>query len=538
MKKVFSFIAILMTLLFTGCFSNNSNDESTIKKSVRADGNYITIYYDNPTWFASPNNINIHYNAGSGWTAAPGVKMTKNSDQYGQWGGWASITISNTSSLTFCFNNGTSWDNNSGKDYKITSPGVYTVKNGLVTKQGITIDLYVPGNTIYPAYDVAGVPVTLYKNNAVYATSTITYTTSHGVYATFKNVLPGDYKAVINSEINSTYQGRVLLSGENPFTITNTMTYFSGNANFTVTPVVSVQADAYFIYNGTTSSSYDLEGMEVKLSKNGVYLESQPIHVTTTHGIYATFRNLGIGNYTYTLSTEKNNQLYSSTNSFKVDANSISKSFTTPVTVTAANQGWLSVSFSVNGDSQSVLLESKLIGQKLKLYKNNTYVKDLDITNYSYFINEAYAGEHNLTTGTYKVVLDATVNNVRYTGEASAVIDGTDVNEKTAYMTVTSTPVNSITIYYDNPTWFAAPTNINIHYNTGSGWTASPGTAMTKMTDYYGTWGGWAKATINASTLTFCFNNGTTWDNNSGKDYKVTAAGTYTVKNGVVTKVQ
>ena len=49
---------------------------------------------------------------------------------------------------------------------------------------------------------------------------------------------------------------------------------------------------------------------------------------------------------------------------------------------------------------------------------------------------------------------------------------------------------------------------------------------------------GWAKATINASTLTFCFNNGTTWDNNSSKYYTITSAGTYTVKNGVITKVE
>ena len=61
---------------------------------------------------------------------------------------------------------------------------------------------------------------------------------------------------------------------------------------------------------------------------------------------------------------------------------------------------------------------------------------------------------------------------------------------------------------------------------------------MTKITDYYGSWGGWAKMTVNATSLTFCFNNGTTWDNNSGKNYSITAAGVYTVKNGVVTLVK
>ncbi len=89
-----------------------------------------------------------------------------------------------------------------------------------------------------------------------------------------------------------------------------------------------------------------------------------------------------------------------------------------------------------------------------------------------------------------------------------------------------------------NYEWFAAVNNINIHYNAGSGWTAVPGVAMTKITDYYGSWGGWAKMTVNASALTFCFNNGSTWDNNSGKNYSITAAGVYTVKNGVVTLVQ
>lgn len=436
MKKILGFITVLLTLLLTGCFSEGSKDEVSEKKITKAEATSITIYYDNPTWFASANNINIHYNAGNGWTAVPGVAMAKVTDQYAQWGGWATTTIA-ASSLTFCFNNGSSWDNNSGKDYIISSPGIYTVKNGVITKQGITIDLYVAGNAIYPSYDVAGLPVSIYKDNVLYATSTITYTTSHGVYATFKNVVPGSYKVVMNSEIDSTYNGHVLLKGENSFAITSTMSYFSGDILFDIIP---------------------------------------------------------------------------------------------------AKQGWLGVSFSVTGDSQSTMLESKLIGQKLKLYRNDVYVKDLDITNYSYFINEVYASTHDLISGTYKVVLDTTINNVKYTGTASVYVDGTNPNETTTNITVTATPLNSITVYYDNPTWFAAG-NINMHYNAGSGWTAVPGIAMTKITDYYGSWGGWAKSTVTASTLTFCFNNGSSWDNNSGKNYYISKPGVYTVKNGVLSEV-
>ena len=60
---------------------------------------------------------------------------------------------------------------------------------------------------------------------------------------------------------------------------------------------------------------------------------------------------------------------------------------------------------------------------------------------------------------------------------------------------------------------------------------------MTKITSQYEYMGGWAVYSIDSSSLTFCFNNGSTWDNNSNKDYKITEPGNYTVKNGVITKL-
>lgn len=133
MKKVLILLAALTSFLITGCFYNSDKEDMPKSNVTRATTGTITVYYDNPTWFATPNPINIHYNAGNGWTAAPGVAMTKITSQYEYMGGWAVYSI-DSSSLTFCFNNGSTWDNNSNKDYKITEPGNYTVKNGVITK--------------------------------------------------------------------------------------------------------------------------------------------------------------------------------------------------------------------------------------------------------------------------------------------------------------------------------------------------------------------------------------------------------------------
>ncbi|MCI2957287.1 alpha-amylase family glycosyl hydrolase [Agromyces atrinae] len=88
---------------------------------------------------------------------------------------------------------------------------------------------------------------------------------------------------------------------------------------------------------------------------------------------------------------------------------------------------------------------------------------------------------------------------------------------------------NTSTIFYSTEkNW----TTYNVHYQVGSGaWTTAPGKAMTAACT------GWVKADIDLGTATTwkaAFNNGSTWDNNSGSDYTL-ATGIQAVKGGKIT---
>ncbi len=88
---------------------------------------------------------------------------------------------------------------------------------------------------------------------------------------------------------------------------------------------------------------------------------------------------------------------------------------------------------------------------------------------------------------------------------------------------------NEITVYY-----YTGWSNSYIHYQpTNGSWTAAPGVQMSSSSV-----SGYKVITINlgsASGLTACFNNGSgTWDSNNGSNYQLNSAGTYTIKNGVI----
>jgi alpha-amylase len=79
-----------------------------------------------------------------------------------------------------------------------------------------------------------------------------------------------------------------------------------------------------------------------------------------------------------------------------------------------------------------------------------------------------------------------------------------------------------------------------IHYTTGSGWTTSPGSAMTKSNDStsFPSALGWFRYDFLASTssIEFVFNNGAgVWDNNANANYKVSVAGTWQLTSSVST---
>lgn len=90
---------------------------------------------------------------------------------------------------------------------------------------------------------------------------------------------------------------------------------------------------------------------------------------------------------------------------------------------------------------------------------------------------------------------------------------------------------NSITVYY-----YTSWSSSNIHYQIGSGsWTSVPGVRMSTSS-----LSGYKVITIDLgtnSTLTCCFNDSNNnWDNNSGNNYYLGSTGTYTIKNGTITK--
>lgn len=89
----------------------------------------ITVYYS--TGWTSPN---IHFQIGNGaWTSVPGVPMKAASDKSGYNFKYV-ISLNDAQNATVCFNNGSgSWDSKEGADYKLTQPGTYGIKNGVIS---------------------------------------------------------------------------------------------------------------------------------------------------------------------------------------------------------------------------------------------------------------------------------------------------------------------------------------------------------------------------------------------------------------------
>jgi hypothetical protein len=96
--------------------------------SIRGALTGTTIYYDKVSF----NRAYIHYQElpNGVWTALPGVELSKT-----EWGGVFQVVIPGGVHRA-AFNNGIGvWDNNGGNDYSF-NPGVWTLKNGVLT-QGI-----------------------------------------------------------------------------------------------------------------------------------------------------------------------------------------------------------------------------------------------------------------------------------------------------------------------------------------------------------------------------------------------------------------
>ena len=143
----------------------------------------------------------------------------------------------------------------------------------------------------------------------------------------------------------------------------------------------------------------------------------------------------------------------------------------------------------------------------------------------------------DLPAGSWRAVVSENYGGMNYYGETEfTVADGAEYFPSVGMDLIVSEP-NAVTVYYKPDAQWLDGT-VSCHYNSGAGWTAVPGIAMTKIINEYSWWNGYAKITIaGASYLRFCFNeNGIAWDNNNYRDYEVRSAGLYTVVNGVVTK--
>ncbi|KQW02277.1 carbohydrate binding domain-containing protein [Rhizobacter sp. Root1221] len=123
--------------------------------------------------------------------------------------------------------------------------------------------------------------------------------------------------------------------------------------------------------------------------------------------------------------------------------------------------------------------------------------------------NPSGGGNYTVPAGVHQVKNGAIVANA---GDPCAA-----VQEQTA------------TVFYKpNTAW----TTVNIHYAPNGGlWTTPPGVSMDVACT------GWRKKTVSLGTATglaVTFNNGTTWDNNGGRNYAL-GTGVTTVVNGAVT---
>ncbi|MEN2998875.1 MAG: Ig-like domain-containing protein [Brevinematia bacterium] len=80
-------------------------------------------------------------------------------------------------------------------------------------------------------------------------------------------------------------------------------------------------------------------------------------------------------------------------------------------------------------------------------------------------------------------------------------IDNSNNISVTNQITFSNQPftTNNVTVYYYRPDW----SNVNIHYNNGSGWTSTPGVAMSR---YNSNW--WVRTVqVVSNAWKFCFNN-------------------------------
>ena len=516
-------------------FTVNSNSDSLLfgnlyveKEEVVTE--FITVYYKNVNWVASPGIVNMHYNDGNGWTVAPGEAMEKHTSQYDEWLNYASITVE-ANSLTVCFNqNGSNWDSNNGANYSITGAGTYKIENGNVIE--LTDTTSVDGD-IYVTYDhsiqldLNGLTMTLTKDGVDYKTELVEDHFSHGVYARFLDLPVGEYVAKIDEE-----QNNYRLAGTDTFAIESGDTYFSATVELTIGTGTAVDGDVYVTHDH--SLQVNVDGLTMVLTKDGVEYETALVEDHFSHGVYARFLDLPAGSYVANINEVKDGYKFIGTDTFElaIGATYFSAGITLLIEDATAADGDVYA-----GIDYSNFTSYEVGGLIVDLYKNGEKVTEGEMGVHG--SHGTYARFLDLKAGTYVAKIDEVRDGNHYMAEGTVVVEFGDVNFSSITIEITKEAVlNTITVYYKNVNWVASPGTVNMHYDDGSGWTVAPGLEMEKHTSQYDEWLNYASITVEATSLTFCFNqNGSNWDSNNGSDYTVSGVGVYTVDSGVVTKI-
>ncbi|MBA9084569.1 glycosidase/chitodextrinase [Fontibacillus solani] len=481
------------------------------------DDNTVTVYYkSNASW----PTVNIHYSpTGGAWTTAPGVAMDEGCSLWKK----KTIALGSATGLTAAFNNGSTWDNNGGKNY-LLGTGDIKVESGIISSGnpcGISED------------EPPTIPTDLTQGTVTSTSAMFSWTASTdnvGVtgYDVYRN------STLIQSNVTSTSYTDSGLTASTTYSYTVLAKDAAGNQSPQSAPLQVTTSEApddniaQIYYNtktrgwGSANIHYQINGSAwttapgVNMNDAGcTNWAAKSINLGTATGLKAAFNNgsgawdnNGGSNYTIGagITTIKDGVV-------TLNAASPCTPDTTPPSVpTGLSKGAVTsasavISWTASTDNVGVT--------GYDVYRNGNLVK-AGVTTTSYTDTGLTAS----TTYSYTVLAKDAAGNQSAQSTALQVTTADPTSENTAE------------IYYYTKTrgW----SSVNIHYQiNGSTWTTAPGEAMeaTSCTD-------WKKKKINLGTATgvnVVFNNGNgAWDNHGGVNYSI-GPGITTIKDGVVT---
>lgn len=519
------------------------NEGMSFDIDIKEDtSNKTTIYYANSNW----SNAYIHYKVGNGqWTTVPGVKMQNTSEQSGYT--WKyNIDLGDDNQATVCFNNGNgSWDSRNGANYTV-STGIFGIKNQTIT----SLSSVTPTPTATPTTTPTATPT-------ITSVPTVTVTPT-------PTVIPGNNQAVV-------YYGNDNWNSAN-------IHYQVGNGSWTTVPGVKMEessahegyswkyvidlgdaSNATVCFNNGNNSWDSKNGSNYTVGKgtygikNGSVNEMQDelevsVAITGSRGSSSAIAAVNNGTAPYTYSfvyTENGQNPQTQVNTSSAKSNVI--------TITSYNGGTYKVDVVVT-DAEGKTGKATAVKEFPKLYIADintslaspqktgttvTFTADIQsefiykFPNYrSWSITkdgQSYASSYNYSSEITYTFKEAGTYNV-----TCSLKDATGQEAEKTIQYVISDETNVATIYYSTG-W----ENPYIHYCIGSGaWTNVPGVKMQATTEKSGYNYKFTVDLQQAESVTVCFNNGSgSWDSRNGANYTV-KAGTYGVKNGVVTSLE